>query len=545
MRDPIMPLHVLHLEDDPADAELVQATLEGNGIACQVLHVQNREDFLAGLERPGLDLILGDNSIPGFDGLAALALARVKCPDVPFIFVTGTMGEEVAIATLKGGATDYVLKEKLARLVPAVRRAVRETEEHRERRRAEEELRESQERFRLMVENVKDYAIFMLDPQGNVVTWNAGAAHIMGYSAAQIVGWHFSCLYPREDLERGTPEMELRVAAAEGRFETEGWRVRKDGSHFWANVVLTAVRNRPGQLIGISVVTRDLTERKVAEENAREKQRLEDILHFKSAFIANMSHELRTPLNSIIGFSELLQDQRFGPLTEKQARYVENVLASGQHLLTLINEVLELSKIEAGRIDLQPEAFSLPEAFRDALNTVRPQAAAKRLRLRLEAEEACPKTLIADETRFRQIMYNLLANAVKFTPDGGQVTVSARHVQGSGFAVQGETGIDLEPSTMHYERIKDWVEIAVRDTGIGIKAEDMPKLFQEFSQLDSSLARRYDGTGLGLALTKKLVGLHGGRIWVESPGEGQGSTFVFTVPLQGPDPGPTGAQDSA
>jgi signal transduction histidine kinase len=283
----------------------------------------------------------------------------------------------------------------------------------------------------------------------------------------------------------------------------------------------------------LQVRERDLEAK--ARELEAANQQLQAASRFKSQFLANMSHELRTPLNSIIGFSELLDGQHFGPLTDKQQRYVQSIMTSGQHLLLLIDDILDLAKIEAGRIELQSEAFPLPGALKAALHMIRPQAVAKGLTLHLDLV-TCPKTVVADPTRFKQILFNLLSNAVKFTAEEGKVTVAARRVHGSECRVQGGTS-PHEPSTMNDERIADWVEISVRDTGIGIKAEDIPKLFQEFTQVDAPLTKRYQGTGLGLALTKRFVELHGGRVWVESAGEGQGSTFRFTLPLEGPPPG--------
>jgi signal transduction histidine kinase len=261
--------------------------------------------------------------------------------------------------------------------------------------------------------------------------------------------------------------------------------------------------------------------------------RAEEASRAKSQFLATMSHELRTPLNPIIGFSELLEDQQLGALNEKQRQYVSRVLTSARHLLSLINGVLDLAKVEAGRSELDLDPLNLPQALKTSCEGIRPQAAAKGIELQLNIE-SCPRTLVADASRIRQILDRLLSNAIKFTPTGGKVTVSARPVQGSGFRVQGEAGPDHEPSTMNHERNGDFVEIAVSDTGIGIKAEDMPKLFQPFTQLDASLTRKHQGTGLGLALTKKLVELHNGTIQAESGGPGQGSTFAVVLPLDGP-----------
>jgi len=260
----------------------------------------------------------------------------------------------------------------------------------------------------------------------------------------------------------------------------------------------------------------------------------EEASRVKSEFLATMSHELRTPLNPIIGFSELLQDQHFGTLNEKQHQYLDRILTSGRHLLSLINGILDLAKAEAGRLDLEPEPLNLPLAVQTAVNGIRPQTEPRELDLHLDLEH-CPASLMADPLRLRQILDCLLSNAAKFTPPGGRVTVTARRVQGPGVSVQGGDPVH-ELSIMNPEPDGDFVEIAVQDTGIGIKAEDLPRLFQPFTQLDASLARKHEGAGLGLALAKKLVGLHGGTIQVSSPGEGHGSTFTLTLPLHRPAP---------
>ncbi|MFQ5881809.1 MAG: ATP-binding protein [Candidatus Methylomirabilales bacterium] len=300
-----------------------------------------------------------------------------------------------------------------------------------------------------------------------------------------------------------------------------------------------------GALTGCVEVAKDITELKGLEQEARQKQRLEDILRFKSEFIANMSHELRTPLNAIIGFSELLVDRVPGDLNEKQAKYVHNVLESGRHLLALINDILDLSKDEAGKIELQPETFPLREALEATLTMVRPLAVKKQISLRTEiAPEA--STITADPLRFKQIMFNLLSNAVKFTPEEGTVTVSAT-VQGPMSEVaghreqRGQGSVGFQTPDVGHRTLDsaNFVEISVQDTGIGIRPEDRQKLFQEFSQVGGEYARQQHGTGLGLALTKRLVEKHGGRIWADSAGEGKGSTFVFTLPVNAPSPAET------
>jgi len=243
-------------------------------------------------------------------------------------------------------------------------------------------------------------------------------------------------------------------------------------------------------------------------EIAESNRRLEDASRSKSDFLANMSHELRTPLNSVIGFSEVLQDQFFGPINEKQQEYVTNILASGKHLLSLINDILDLSKVESGKMELELCAFSLREAVDAALMMLREKALKGGIEISLELDPEADIRIAADQRKLKQILFNLFSNAVKFTPTGGSVSITAT-------------------------RKGDYIEISVVDTGIGIRAEDIPKLFQAFTQLESVYTKGFEGTGLGLALTKRLVELHGGRVWVEST-FGTGSRFYFTIPFSPP-----------
>ncbi|MEK7220461.1 MAG: ATP-binding protein, partial [candidate division NC10 bacterium] len=277
------------------------------------------------------------------------------------------------------------------------------------------------------------------------------------------------------------------------------------------------------------------------EERVRERTRaLDEASRHKSEFLANMSHELRTPLNSIIGFAEFLQEQRVGSLNEKQARYLGHIRASGQHLVQIIGDILDLSKAEAGRIVLQPESLSVATTLEDILVTTRGLAHQKNQIVEADIQPDLPP-LWADPIRFKQILFNLLNNAVKFTPDGGQVALTARRVPGiADFKLQiadlKDEGPPLQSAieNLQSEIPRDFLEIAVTDTGIGIKTEDLPRLFQQFVQLEATATKHHEGTGLGLALAKRLVELHGGRIWAQSAGEGQGSTFTVVLPFTFP-----------
>jgi PAS domain S-box-containing protein len=247
--------------------ELTQA-----GIPFQVKRVETRADFTRELEQNPPDVILSDHGLPSFDGFAALELARTKLPDVPFIFVTGSMGEELAIESLRGGATDYVLKSRMSTLVPAVERALRLARERTMRKQAERELRASEERFRTLVSGVKDYAICMLDPAGNISSWNAGAELVLGHRATEIIGENVSRFYRPAEREAGKPARDLEIATADGRFQEEGWRLRKDDVPFWAHVDIRALRDDAGQLRGFTQVIRDATDRRRAEEALRKSE---------------------------------------------------------------------------------------------------------------------------------------------------------------------------------------------------------------------------------------------------------------------------------
>src|SRR5213075_615997 len=306
-------------------------------------------------------------------------------------------------------------------------------------------LAESERRFRLMVESVVDYAIFMLDPGGHVASWNPGAERIKGYSPAEIIGEHFSRFYPAEEIAKGKPQWELEVAAREGRFAEEGWRLRKDGTPFWAGVLISAVRDEDGALLGFAKVTRDLTERKQVEaELVRAKVEAERANESKSQFLANMSHELRTPLNSLLILARLLADNVGRNLNDKQVRFAQTIHASGMDLLALINDLLDLAKIESGAVTALNIGPTPLEGLKLELERLfRQLALEKRLDFGIDVAPGLPATIRTDATRLKQILKNLLANAFKFTP-------------------RGSVRLRIAP------RGRDAVAFSVVDTGIGI-----------------------------------------------------------------------------
>jgi PAS domain S-box-containing protein len=372
---------------------------------------------------------------------------------------------------------------------------------------AEQSLRESEEAFRLLVTTVSDYAIFMLDPDGFVVSWNEGAKRLKGYEREEIVGKHFSVFYPQKDIDAAKPEKELEAVVKDGRLEDEDWRVRKDGSLFWANVVITALRDESGTLVGFAKVTRDLTERKHAEiravEDARRVSIAEASNRAKTDFLAAMSHELRTPLNAIGGYAELIELGIAGPLSDQLREYLKRIRSSQQHLLAIISDLLNYSRIEAGQVAYDIERIDLRTVGDRVVDMIAPQASRRHIEL---AWERGPGEVPAqcDRLKTEQIVLNLLSNAVKFTPAEGRVTVACSL-----------SGTDSR--------------ITVSDTGPGIPPDRLTDIFEPFVQLGRSLSTTREGTGLGLAISRDLARAMNGEIVVESV-VGEGSRFTLSLP---------------
>ena len=379
------------------------------------------------------------------------------------------------------------------------------------RRQAEEALRVSEERFRLLLENVKDYAILFLDTQSLVTRWSLGAERILGYQEAEILGQPASIIFTPEDIHHGIDKQELEQAVTEGRSEDERWHIRKDGSRFWASGIVTPLRDETGKLHGFAKIMRDFTQRKQAEDErnqllAREQEAraaAEAANRLKDEFLATLSHELRSPLNAMLGWTRLLNSRKFDEATT--ARAMQTIERSAKSQAQLVEDLLDVSRIIQGKLRLNIRPIELVSVIQAAIETVRPAAQAKEISLQSVLDPAAGP-VAGDFDRLQQVIWNLLSNAIKFTPKGGRVQA-------------------------RLERVNSHVEITVTDTGKGINPDFVPYVFERFRQADSSSTRVYSGLGLGLAIVRHLVELHGGTVRAYSEGEGKGATFTVKLPL--------------
>jgi PAS domain S-box-containing protein len=383
--------------------------------------------------------------------------------------------------------------------------------------------------FAALAENVRDYAIFLMDPEGVITFWGEGARLIKWWTKDEAEGAHLRLLYPSGGSDDGTAEEHLVQAAEHGEYTGEGHRVRSDGSTFWAGVTLTALWDEDGTLLGYAKVTRDLTARRAADAllqsaaASAEAARADAVAASaaKSGFLASMSHEIRTPVHAVIGYHELLELEIDGPLTEGQRRHLARANASARHLLALISEVLDFSRIEAQHEVVGQAAFRVGDAVSAALALVAPQARARGIEL-ADAVSGFASGLAAwgDEDRVRQVLVNLLGNAVKFTGDGGDVP--GRITVSAGTATQPSPDARLTGGG-------PWVYVRVEDTGMGIPPDRIGAIFEAFVQADMALTRRHGGAGLGLAISRRLARLMHGDITVRSE-VGVGSTFFLWLP---------------
>lgn len=378
-------------------------------------------------------------------------------------------------------------------------------------------LRQSEERYRLLVEGVTNYAIFMLDPNGNFTTWNIGAERILGYQEAEIIGQSFERIFSPAAIEQGVPQQILSTAITAGFSRDNRWHIRKDGTFFYAQCIITPLRDENGNLRGFSKIMQDITERKQAEEEREQlllreqaaRTEAEAANRSKDDFLAIVSHELRTPMTAIIGWVGML---RTGALDEARANLALETIERNANLqMQLIEDLLDISRIVRGELSLYIDLVDLVEVITAAIEVVQTLADAKNIQIETILDTSIAK-ICGDSDRLQQVVLNLLTNAIKFTPNGGRVEV--------------RLSLTAELNSSESALIE------VEDTGQGISAEFLPHVFERFRQADSTHTRSNKGLGLGLAIAHHVVEVHGGTITAQSPGIGQGATFTVKLPIK-------------
>ncbi|HYA11876.1 MAG TPA: ATP-binding protein [Thermodesulfovibrionales bacterium] len=647
-------LRILMLEDAATDAELMEHELRRAKISFTSKRVETREDFVRELYEFAPDLILSDYRLPSFDGLKALDTTQKEFPDMPFILVTGALGEEKAIEVLKSGASDYVLKDNLSRLPHAVLRAIREAEGRRERKQARKDLeeslmvigrakrewestvdsipqliclidsegyilrtnrmieqwnlgqvvnskgkkihellhpgcadsscylktfwshaweelrhgrstegefndpvigrylyiqvreilpkisrkgeetasyavvvvhditerkrtgellRESEEKHRKLFEGAID-AIFVADAEtGTLIDCNRAAIEMVGREKSELIGKHQRILHPPEDIgEEFSETFKRHLKEKEGQV-LETRVITKNGEIKDVEIKASSLE-LDGKIL-LQGIFRDITERKQADRRLKEyadelemaNKELRRLDEIKSEFVAVASHELRTPLATIKNAIQLLLQRKTGDINENQEKFLSLAEKNINRLTNILNSLLDLSKIESGRMELNFEEVNLRDSLEFIVSSFKPQVDGKSIQIEMEVEKDLP-SVYADREKIIQVMMNLVGNAIKFTPQGGMISISAKP----------------------YNEDGNMVAVSVRDSGIGIPEDQLEKVFEKFHQVEESLRRSTGGTGLGLAITKGLVEAHQGKIWAESE-IGEGSTFTFTLPV--------------
>lgn len=501
------PLAVLIAEDSRLDAELLHVQLRKAYPAARAEFVRDEGAFMEALARGGWDVVLSDYELQGFTGADLLEHRNRHAPELPFLFVSGVIGEDNAVELLKRGATDYVSKARLERLAPALARALGESEERRARREAERQLRQADLTFVQVADALREVAVILLDEAGRIQFWNRGAATMFGWTTEEVHGRSGALLFPPDDDPERAFAAELAAASRDGATADNRWLRARDGRRVWAEGALTALADDAGAPRGFCKLVRDATAAHLAAQALRAaKEEADRANQAKDRFLAVLSHELRTPLTPILTAVHVLErsaqvPERYGDLLPMIRR---NVALESR----LIDDLLDLTAISAGKVHLQRARVDMHQLAEAVVAMVAETAREKdvRLLLRLAAPETCVE---ADQARMQQVLWNVVRNAIKFTPAGGTVELSSRTVDGQ-------------------------LELACRDSGIGIDPEALPRIFRPFEQADAEVSRSFGGLGLGLAIAHGLMQQHGGQIEAASEGRGHGARFTLRMPLAAP-----------
>ena len=526
-------LRVLIVEDDQDLRDSVSEGLSTYGFS--VYEAANGKQAYERFKEVNPEIIILDFHLPDNDGEHLLPTFKIPESNAAVIVMTGNPCPELAMKVTQLGADAYIRKpftiQYLIDLCEKIRREWSLL-------RAEKLLEDKTLEVRRILETSVD-GIIITDPDGFITMINKFMENMSGYNQEELIGKHIIELLPEGD------EHKKRVKELMDQLYTKemltGFQLkwlRKDGSPIDIEANVALLKDNKGIVNGQIASIRDITQRKKEEvELIEAKETAETANKVKSEFLANMSHELRTPMNHIIGFTELLASKHYGDLNDQQVEYLNDVLKSSQHLLSLINNILAFSKLESRKLKLQLADVNVRLLLEKTLAPYRKSAVQSGLKLSMDTDHI-PETIAADEEKLKQVIDNLLSNAMKFSPFGGTVFIGARQVERPRRAgLRWSDPVDFhiiddqtDPDTNAGLQRMKCIEFTVADTGLGIKPEDQKRIFEPFEQLDASSSKKYQGTGLGLALTKSLVELHGGKIWVESEGETKGSRFTFVIP---------------
>jgi len=491
-------IKILHLEDNPNDSLLVQTILKSPKVNYEYFFADNEDDFISILRNEKIDLILSDYNLPDYCGSDALLYAKNNYPDLPFVFLSGTMGEDAAIESLLNGATDYVLKSNMERVLTAIQRALNGANELKARRKAENELR----KLSRAIEQSPN-TIIITDTNQIIEYVNPATFKLTGYSKEEVTGKTVKL------FDAGIPNytyISIIEAIRSGKeWQGELPNFKKNGEPYWTLAKISPIYNDDGIIINFLAILEDITERKeLISDLIKAKEKAEESDRLKTAFLHNISHEIRTPMNAIVGFSVLLNEP--GLVSDKQKQYTDIIIQSSNQLLSIITDIIDIATIESG----QEKVYETEIRLNTTLRLLQDQFALKaekqnvKLNLNLSLHDDYD-SIISDETKLVQILINLIGNALKFTNQG---SVSF------GYQIKGQE-----------------LEFSVEDTGIGIPSEMHEEIFNRFSQGESTTALQFGGSGLGLSISKAYVLLLGGNMWLASE-QSKGSTFYFTIPYK-------------
>lgn len=501
-------LYALLLEDVQKDVELLQELLSEAGFETQMDVVETEEDYVLSLKRHNYDIIFADFTLPRFDGRTALELAKKICPGIPFICISGTIGEDKAVELLKQGATDYVLKDRMERLAFATRRALEAVVQLNKFRQTEIELQTNRRLLQTIINNALD-AIYIKDIKGKYLLFNEAAEKAMGKKAAEVIGKEDTYFFPPEEAQI-IAEYDRKVIESCSPLIFEETLTLADGKVHTFHTIKCPMFDDFGKPSGLFGIARDITERKqlmhsliLAKEKAEENDRL------KTAFLNNISHEIRTPMNAIIGFADLLKEDDL--MSDKRNHFVDIISYSCNQLLDIITDIVNISTLEAGQEKINASDVNINNSLSALFAQFETKAKLKDISFGYECFLKDIDSIVkTDKTKFLEILSNLIDNALKFTKQG--------HVN------------------FGYNLKDNFLEFYIEDTGIGIPLEMQEIIFERFRQLECSATREFGGTGLGLSISKGYVELLGGKIWLNSEPD-KGSTFYFTIPYnQGINP---------